>query len=101
MEALTPGHLLIILIAFVLLVGYKKLPEASRSIGRSLRIFRNEMRVTAEPAGGEFPAADDPAALKTADSAEALEAEAAEAERQAVELRARAAATGDHEPHSV
>jgi mttA/Hcf106 family len=38
MEALTPGHLVVILIAFVLLAGYKKLPEASRSVGRLLRI---------------------------------------------------------------
>ena len=30
MEALTPAHLLVILIGFVVLFGYKKLPDASR-----------------------------------------------------------------------
>ena len=44
MEALTPMHLLVILIGFVVLFGYKKLPDASRSLGRSLRIFTSEMR---------------------------------------------------------
>ena len=43
-EALTPWHLALILLAFVLLFGYKKLPDASRSLGRSLRIFKGEMK---------------------------------------------------------
>ena len=43
MEALTPMHLLVILIGFLVLFGYEKLPDASRSLGRSLRIFRSEM----------------------------------------------------------
>jgi sec-independent protein translocase protein TatA len=42
-EALTPAHLALILLGFLLLFGYKKLPDAARAIGRSLRIFRSEM----------------------------------------------------------
>ena len=34
----------LLLLAALVLFGYKKLPEASRSLGRSLRIFRSEMR---------------------------------------------------------
>ncbi|WP_254790777.1 twin-arginine translocase TatA/TatE family subunit [Blastococcus tunisiensis] len=34
----------LILLAILLLFGYKKLPDASRSLGRSLRIFKGEMK---------------------------------------------------------
>jgi len=39
-----PSHWLVLAIVVVVLFGYKKLPDASRSIGRSLRIFRTEMK---------------------------------------------------------
>lgn len=37
-------ELILILLAVLLLFGYKKLPDASRSLGRSLRIFKGEMK---------------------------------------------------------
>lgn len=37
-------HLLLILAAFVVLFGYKKLPDATRSLGRSMRIFKSEVK---------------------------------------------------------
>jgi sec-independent protein translocase protein TatA len=40
---LQPWHLLIVAIVFIVLFGSKKLPDASRSLGRSLRIFKSEM----------------------------------------------------------
>lgn len=40
---LSPWHLLIVAVAFIVLFGSKKLPDASRSLGRSLRIFKSEM----------------------------------------------------------
>lgn len=39
-----PSHWVIIAIVALVLFGYKKLPEASRSVGRSLRIFKTEMK---------------------------------------------------------
>ena len=40
-----PSHWLILLIAAVVLFGgYKKLPEMTRSVGRSLRIFKTELK---------------------------------------------------------
>lgn len=36
-------HLLIIVLAIVLLFGWKRLPDAARSLGRSLRIFKAEV----------------------------------------------------------
>ncbi len=39
-----PWHLLIVAVVFVLLFGSKKLPDMARSAGRSLRIFKAEIR---------------------------------------------------------
>lgn len=80
MDALGPWHLLLILIGFVALFGYRKLPDASRAVGRSLRIFRSELR-----------AADDDAPRQEGPSAEELERAAVAAEEEAAALRARAA----------
>jgi sec-independent protein translocase protein TatA len=37
-------HWLIVAVVVVVLFGSKRLPDAARSIGRSLRIFKSEMR---------------------------------------------------------
>jgi sec-independent protein translocase protein TatA len=37
-------EILIVALILVLLFGSKKLPEAARSIGRSMRIFRSEVK---------------------------------------------------------
>ncbi|HEV7192032.1 MAG TPA: Sec-independent protein translocase subunit TatA [Jatrophihabitantaceae bacterium] len=39
-----PWHWLIIAILVIALFGYKKLPDAARSLGRSLRIFKTEIK---------------------------------------------------------
>jgi sec-independent protein translocase protein TatA len=43
-NALTPGHLAIIAVLVVVLFGAKRLPDAARSLGKSLRIFKSEVR---------------------------------------------------------
>ena len=48
-------ELIIVLLIVLVLFGYKKLPDASRSLGRSLRIFKTEVdaaRTTADDAQG-------------------------------------------------
>lgn len=40
----SPSHWVIIALAALVLFGYKRLPEMSRSVGRSLRIFKTEMK---------------------------------------------------------
>lgn len=37
-------EILIILLVIVILFGAKKLPDAARSVGRSMRIFKSEMK---------------------------------------------------------
>lgn len=44
LNELSPWHLIIILLIFALLFGSRKLPDAARGLGRSLRIFRAEMQ---------------------------------------------------------
>ncbi|HET6815734.1 MAG TPA: Sec-independent protein translocase subunit TatA [Mycobacteriales bacterium] len=44
MGELSPWHLLILAAVFVLLFGAKKLPDAARSMGKSLRIFKTEIK---------------------------------------------------------
>jgi sec-independent protein translocase protein TatA len=43
-NALTPGHLAIIAILVIVMFGAKRLPDAARSLGKSLRIFKSEVR---------------------------------------------------------
>ena len=40
---LGPLEIGLVVLAVMLLFGYRKLPDASRSLGRSLRIFKGEM----------------------------------------------------------
>ena len=92
-------EIILIVLAILLLFGYKKLPDASRSIGRSLRIFKGEMKgmkdddvrtkdpATTTPVHGEVVT---PAATGTDELSTQLLQEARLAEARAAELRARA-----------
>lgn len=44
MGALQPWHWLILIAVFVLLFGAKRLPDAARSLGKSMRIFKSEVK---------------------------------------------------------
>jgi sec-independent protein translocase protein TatA len=39
-----PWHWIVLAIVVIALFGYKKLPDAARSVGRSLRIFKTEIK---------------------------------------------------------
>ena len=110
MLGLGAPELVLILIAILLLFGYKKLPDASRSLGRSLRIFKGEMKgmkdddaresVRTKDPAQTSPARGEIAAPTSVDLTAQLEEEARIAEARAAELRARAqqsrAADGTH-----
>jgi sec-independent protein translocase protein TatA len=99
---LGPLEIALIVLAILLLFGYKKLPDASRSLGRSLRIFKGEMKgmkdddvrtrdaATATPVRGEIVAPATPAAPAGGDLTSQLHEEARVAEARAAELRSRA-----------
>ncbi|AEV86114.1 preprotein translocase subunit TatA [Actinoplanes sp. SE50] len=44
MGALKPWHLILLVVVLVLLFGAKRLPDAARSLGRSLRIMKAETK---------------------------------------------------------
>jgi sec-independent protein translocase protein TatA len=43
-----PGKWVVLLVVVLLLVSYRKLPDVSRSIGRSLRVFKGELKGLAD-----------------------------------------------------
>jgi sec-independent protein translocase protein TatA len=44
MGALRPWHVIVLVVVLVLLFGAKRLPDAARSLGRSLRIIKAETK---------------------------------------------------------
>ncbi len=110
MAGLGPLEIGLIILAILLLFGYKKLPDASRSLGRSLRIFKGEMKgmkdddsaggglrskdaAQTTPVRGEIVAPATPATSVDGDLSAQLHEEARVAEARAAELRARAEQT--------
>ncbi|MCW2635821.1 MAG: tatA [Blastococcus sp.] len=109
MLGLGAPEIVLIILAILLLFGYKKLPDAARSFGRSLRIFKGEMKgmkdddvrtrdaAQATPLRGEIV---HPTTSASGDLTAQLHEEARIAEARAAELRSRAeqtrAADGSH-----
>ena len=103
MGSLGPLEIGLIILAILLLFGYKKLPDASRSLGRSLRIFKGEMKgmkdddaresVRTKDAAQAIPVRSEiavPTTSASGDLTAQLHEEARIAEARAAELRARA-----------
>jgi sec-independent protein translocase protein TatA len=95
---LGPLEIGLIILAVLLLFGYKKLPDASRSLGRSLRIFKGEMKGMKDDDSRVASAPPVPLEAADRDRRSQLEAEAAAAEARAAELRARAGQPGVVDP---
>jgi sec-independent protein translocase protein TatA len=63
MGALKPWHIIVLVVVLVLLFGAKRLPDAARSLGRSLRIIKAETKglvddeddTTKDPHGRPLP----------------------------------------------
>ncbi|SFB55004.1 sec-independent protein translocase protein TatA [Amycolatopsis marina] len=115
MNALQPWHLIILVLVVVLLFGAKRLPDAARSIGKSMKIFKAE---TKDMRGGD---ADGEATASTAsnsveaetrqlpqsgqastEAADGTDKQVAELQRQLDELKKQqAAATPDQAQKNV
>lgn len=39
-----PSHILLVILVLILLFGAKRLPDSARALGRSLRIFKGELK---------------------------------------------------------
>ena len=53
MGGLQPWHIILIVVVFLLLFGGKKLPDAARGLGRSLRILKSEVGAMHEDEGAK------------------------------------------------
>ncbi len=59
-----PGHWAVVAVVMILLFGAKKLPDAARSLGTSLRIFKSELGELHDHATSDTPGAS-PSAVAT------------------------------------
>lgn len=54
MELFTPGHLIpLMLVAGMVFFGWKQLPDMARSAGKSLRVFRTEVKGLGDDAAAD------------------------------------------------
>ncbi|MGA6167707.1 Sec-independent protein translocase subunit TatA [Amycolatopsis magusensis] len=107
MNALQPWHLIILVLVVVLLFGAKRLPDAARSIGKSMKIFKAETKDLKDKDAPEAPAEGTAA---TAAETKALpqtpagtDKQVADLQRQLDELKKQQPATtpSDHTPKNA
>lgn len=58
MGTVGPREIIILLIVVVVLFGAKRLPDSARSLGRSMRIFKSEMKEMGQDEKKDGPAQD-------------------------------------------
>lgn len=73
MGELSPWHWAIIAVVVLVLFGSKKLPDAARSIGRSLRIFKTELSALHDDEKPPLPPADVAGRQSSADAGSSAE----------------------------
>lgn len=59
MGAIQPWHIIVVLLVFLVLFGAKKLPDAARGLGRSMRIFKSEIKEMQGESKSDESASDD------------------------------------------
>ncbi|GAA4534743.1 Sec-independent protein translocase subunit TatA [Amycolatopsis samaneae] len=84
LNGLQPWHLLILVLVVVLLFGAKRLPDAARSIGKSMKIFKAE---TKDMAGGDKAPEAEPAETKQIPSAPATPPASSAQDQQVADLQ--------------
>ncbi|MEV7095271.1 Sec-independent protein translocase subunit TatA [Amycolatopsis sp. NPDC051045] len=94
LNGLQPWHLIILVLVVVLLFGAKRLPDAARSIGKSMKIFKAE---TKDLTGDKAAAHEDAEPVETKQipatpAATATDQQVADLQRQLDELKKQQAA---------
>ncbi|MGH3656944.1 MAG: Sec-independent protein translocase subunit TatA [Micromonosporaceae bacterium] len=67
MGALRPWHIIVLVVVLILLFGAKRLPDAARGLGRSLRILKAETKNLSEDRDSDDDAGSAPKAGATYD----------------------------------
>jgi sec-independent protein translocase protein TatA len=95
LNGLQPWHLIILVLVVVLLFGAKRLPDAARSIGKSMKIFKAE---TKDLTGDKAAAHEDAEPVETKQipatpAATSTDQQVADLQRQLDELKKQQQAT--------
>ena len=99
MGALRPVHILILILVVVILFGWKRLPDAARSLGRSMRIFKSEVEEMKKD-GQSTPSAASSDTVKGETVHPTSDSSDSSADPIADPTRKQAADPGEHEKHN-
>jgi sec-independent protein translocase protein TatA len=91
-----PWHIIILVVVLVLLFGATRLPKGAQALGRSMRIFKDEVRGLTKD--DENSAANPPpgaTALPAAPALDPTQQQLADLQRQVEDLQRQASATGN------
>jgi sec-independent protein translocase protein TatA len=69
LNGLQPWHVIILVVVLIVVFGSRKLPDAARSLGKSLRIFKSEMRELQQETKSEDPPTATPVQSERVDTA--------------------------------
>jgi len=72
-NGLQPWHLIVLVVVLIVVFGSKKLPDAARSLGKSMRIFKSEMRELQHDNKTETPPTANPVQSERVDTPPAPE----------------------------
>lgn len=53
-----PSHILLLVLVLILLFGAKRLPDSAKALGRSLRLFKGELKKPSNEDGEGNPTTD-------------------------------------------
>ena len=69
MRGLSPWHIVLVLAVVLLLFGAKRLPDLAKSVGQSMKIFKNEVKDLRDPQDEDKPGTERPTGEPTEGSA--------------------------------
>jgi sec-independent protein translocase protein TatA len=69
LNGLQPWHVIILVVVVIVVFGSRKLPDAARSLGKSMRIFKSEMRELQHEGKSEDPPTATPVQSERVDTA--------------------------------
>jgi len=90
-----PWHIIILVVVLVLLFGATRLPGAAQSLGRSMHIFKDEVRGLSKDNNSAANPPPDATALPAAPALDPTQQQLADLQRQVQDLQRQATATGN------
>ena len=69
LNGLQPWHVIILVVVLIVVFGSRKLPDAARSLGKSMRIFKSEIRELQHEVKADDPPKPNPVQSERVDTA--------------------------------